>query len=419
MAAVRNPSAKRTMLSIPTEIITDEILPKLPVKSLARFKCVSKSFHTLISSHEFINIHLQQSLSSSTNRLLILTGKGGSDLYSFDIDSPDFDTTVINIPLPHTLDYWLDNGVVSIVGSVNGLLCVGILRYIDGPDEFKQVVINPSTRVFREVPYIDIPILGNAIRVSFGFGYDDINDDYKVVRVVENAIQYDPYQGDELYNREVMVYSLNNNTWKLVEDVHRPIYSLQVCHNGVLMKNHLLHWIFWCLDMYYIYCFDVRSDKWVDEVPLMDLFTDPMADFIEDNEHERVHVVNLGVLDGCLCITVTRAMSNLSDVVWMMKEYGVKESWIKLFEISRCSPCCCKPCCYYFDGPYGFRRGSKQEVLVRRPPKIAGLFWFNIGSEGYGKTEEISGIPVFDQACFFTSSLVPIPGSLPIISPAD
>ncbi|XP_074314817.1 F-box protein CPR1-like [Silene latifolia] len=214
-----------------------------------------------------------------------------------------------------------------------------------------------------------------------------------------------------------MVYSLNENTWKLVENVQRPTYSLRT-RNGVLMKNHLLHWILWSSLRweFSIYCFDVRSDKWADEVPLVDLFTDPMADFNEEYEDISFQVINLGVLDGCLCFT---ASSNLSDVVWMMTDYGVKESWIKLFEISRCSRCCCKPCCYCFDGPYGFRQGAKQEVLVRRPYKIGGLFWFNIGSEANGKTEEISGIPGFYEACFVTGSLVPIPGSKLIISPED
>ncbi|XP_074314825.1 F-box protein CPR1-like [Silene latifolia] len=416
MAAVRNPCTKTIMVSIPNEIITNEILPKLPAKSLVRFKCVSKSFNTLISSPDFINLHLQQSLTSSANRLLILAKEDSSDLYSFDIDSSDSDTTAVNIPLPHTLDKWLDDGIVSIIGSFNGLLCVGLKRDIDGTDEYKHVVINPSTGVFSEVPYKYSPVSGDLYyHISFGFGYDDINKDNKLVRVVENVDRYHYYQGDELYNREVMVYSLNENTWKLVEDVYQPKESLQ-SRNGVLMKNHLLHWLFWCSVRYcyIIYCFDIRFEKWVDEVPLVDLFTDRMADF-EERKDTRFEMRNLGVIDGCLCFT---ARSNLTDVVWMMKEYGVKESWIKLFEISSCfHRCRSSPCWYYFDGPYGFRQGAKQEVLVRRPRKLAGLFWCNIGSEANGETEEISGIPVFDQACFFTGSLVPIPGSKLIISP--
>ncbi|XP_074314824.1 F-box protein CPR1-like [Silene latifolia] len=206
MAAVRNPCTKTITVSLPTEIITDEILPKLPAKSLVRFKCVSKSFNTLISSPDFINLHLQQSLSSGANRLLILAKEDSSDLYSFDIDSSDSNTTAVKIPLPSTLDYWLEYGIVSIVGSFNGLLCVGLKCDIDEIEEYKQVVINPSTGVFREVPYKYTPLFGNEFRVSFGFGYDDINDDYKLVRVAENAIHYHPYQGDDLYNREVMVY---------------------------------------------------------------------------------------------------------------------------------------------------------------------------------------------------------------------
>ncbi|XP_074306388.1 F-box protein CPR1-like [Silene latifolia] len=402
------------MVSIPIDIITNEILPKLPAKSLVRFKCVSKSFNILISSSEFIDIHLRQSLSSNGNRLLILTKEYSTDLYSFDIDSPDCDTTAINIPLPRTLGKWLDDNFVSIVGSVNGLLCVGLTCDIDETREYKQVVINPSTGVFREVPHKHTPTLGYQFQtvVTFGFGFDDINHDYKLVRIVENIIHYDAHGGRELENREVMVYSLNENTWNLVEKVDRPTHSLwEIDHCGVVLNNHLLHWICWGYDRcdILIYCFDVRSDKWGDKLPLVDLVTDPMYDFNEDYEDMRLKVRNLGVLDGCLCFT---AESNLSNVVWMMKDYGVKESWIKLFEISRTSR-------YYFDGPYGFRQGSKLEVLVRKSRWTDELFWCYVGSEADNRIEVISGIPVYDQACFFTGSLVSIPGSKPIISPED
>lgn len=45
-----------------------------------------------------------------------------------------------------------------------------------------------------------------------------------------------------------------------------------------------------------------------------------------------VNVMNIGVLDGCLCV-----FAGVQDVgidVWVMKEYGTKESWKKVFSIS-------------------------------------------------------------------------------------
>ncbi|KAK9684511.1 hypothetical protein RND81_10G215000 [Saponaria officinalis] len=395
---------------LPSEIITDEIFPKLPAKSLVRFKCVSKFYNTLISSPEFIEIHLRQSLSSDSNRLLIVSKENNPNLYSFDIDSPNSSTTASTIALPKTLGGWLE-GNVSIIGSFNGLICVGLTLYEGEPHESSiQVLINPSTGLFREIPYNSLSVEGE-FRVSFGFGYDDVNHDYKIVRVTENAMHYCPYAGYDLINREVTVYSLNQNKWKLVEFVRRPKASLDLFQKGLFMRNHLLHWVFWDSFTYHIYCFDTRSDKWVNEVPLMELFTCRIAEFDEEYEDTVVRVMSLGVIQECLCVSTC---TNLSCDVWIMKEYGVKESWVKLFEISGFL----EFSHIFVHSSFSFRLRSKDEVLVRKMGK-RGLFWCKIGSENYGETEEIEGIPDFEQACFFKGSLVPVPGGEKIQASAE
>ena len=51
---------------LPEEVVL-QILYKLPVKSLIRFRCVSKSWNSLITSFAFIHSHLTQSLSLPSN----------------------------------------------------------------------------------------------------------------------------------------------------------------------------------------------------------------------------------------------------------------------------------------------------------------------------------------------------------------
>uniref|UniRef100_A0A7C9D3I3 F-box domain-containing protein n=1 Tax=Opuntia streptacantha TaxID=393608 RepID=A0A7C9D3I3_OPUST len=83
--------------TLPMGILVQELLPRLPVKSLLRFKCVSKFFQTLISTPEFAQRHLRHSLASDDNRLLILV-RELLGVYSFHLDSPRFHSVSFFFP---------------------------------------------------------------------------------------------------------------------------------------------------------------------------------------------------------------------------------------------------------------------------------------------------------------------------------
>ncbi|GMN36496.1 hypothetical protein TIFTF001_006070 [Ficus carica] len=51
------------MANFPPEIITD-IICRLPVKDLLRYRCVSKSWRSMIDGPDFIKLHSKQSMES-------------------------------------------------------------------------------------------------------------------------------------------------------------------------------------------------------------------------------------------------------------------------------------------------------------------------------------------------------------------
>ncbi|KAK8503635.1 hypothetical protein V6N11_030738 [Hibiscus sabdariffa] len=78
---------------IPVEVIV-EILKRLPVKSLMRFRLVCKSWNTLISHPSFISTHLQASHSRPPNNtpfLLLMYDKNGRKNYFLHRDNDGFD----------------------------------------------------------------------------------------------------------------------------------------------------------------------------------------------------------------------------------------------------------------------------------------------------------------------------------------
>ncbi|PHT39293.1 hypothetical protein CQW23_22866 [Capsicum baccatum] len=156
---------------LPPELIT-EILSRLPVKSLLKFRCVSKSWLALISSPEFINTHLIVSANNKEylhHRLMLSFVQpeynlkdcslgsllDGNVTEAFDLDYP--------MKIPHKS--------VWIVGSVNGLICLAI-------EENDLFIWNPSIRKFKKLPD-SRPMLRCGYYFMYGFGYDKVYDDYK------------------------------------------------------------------------------------------------------------------------------------------------------------------------------------------------------------------------------------------------
>nr|XP_016514827.1 PREDICTED: F-box/kelch-repeat protein At3g06240-like [Nicotiana tabacum] len=110
----------------------------------------------------------------------------------------------------------------DIVGSVNGLICLSI-----GVNCL--VLWNPSTRKFKHVPDImNMPALDFECRSMYGFGYDEVNDDYKVVAVFS-----------KMTSACVSMYSLKNDSWRRLDDIQGPVaYN---CWPKLVSRK--LHWV--------------------------------------------------------------------------------------------------------------------------------------------------------------------------------
>ncbi|XVF62566.1 hypothetical protein PTKIN_Ptkin09bG0018600 [Pterospermum kingtungense] len=148
----------------------------------------------------------------------ILCRFGVDDLLCFrdcHLFSVDFDSLKTATKLHHPLDVRDDGISTEILGSCNGLLA---LHSLDSEEEI--CLWNPSTRKSHMLPVseIDYPPMFNSNRFgtfsSYGFGYEPISDDYKLVRVV----QFEQRGGDDMLESEVRVYSLRTNSWRRIQD---------------------------------------------------------------------------------------------------------------------------------------------------------------------------------------------------------
>ncbi|PIN12079.1 hypothetical protein CDL12_15316 [Handroanthus impetiginosus] len=282
--------------NLPEEIIT-EILLRLPVKALLKFRCVSKLWLSLISSPQFIKTHLKISTKNniySHNRLILSSGPRPNVFHTFSlnpkIDEYSYvDTLLFDYPLSVDQDER-----IRIVGSCNGLVC-GVL------DLGNVVLWNPSTRKLKKLPNS-----GSLRGTHYGFGYDESNDDYKVVQTY--WIDRDP----DVYETRVEVYSSRTNSWRFVNWPGGYIFD----GPGVFVKG-AIHW-----KVHY----DDDTKNWV--VIAQNVTTETCSNLqlpMSANDDDA-HVM-LGVCGGCL--SASYSYRNYMDI-WVMKEYGVKESWSKI-----------------------------------------------------------------------------------------
>ncbi|KAJ6961564.1 F-box protein CPR1-like isoform X2 [Populus alba x Populus x berolinensis] len=305
----------KTLMRLFPEIAAD-ILSRLPVKSLKRFRCVSKSWCKEIDSLYFINTHLKRSSQAHTHLSLIL--RDATNLCTVDLDSPDFTSIKLkNNPLKS------DHCATEVMGSCNGLLA--LLN-----SDFSIALYNPSTREKKMIPVspLEFPNDLDDSKVSslfnfYGFGHDPINEDYKVVRFIH-------FYGDSpdgFFHCEVKVYSLKSNSWKRIDEypydlrfILPPDYHPR-CRRGYgVFANSAVHWKATVVGK--------GKENGSDLIVAFDLGAEefkiiPQPDY-SSNEHE----MNVGVLGGCLCVFCNKNCKQVE--IWVMKEYGVKESWTHL-----------------------------------------------------------------------------------------
>ncbi|KAJ4710091.1 F-box family protein [Melia azedarach] len=299
----------RNNIHIPWEITVD-IFSKLPVKSLCRFKCLSKLFLSLINNPQFMKTHLSQSQTKSQKLLHIL----GPKFYSLDLES------IPSSALPHkfvalNIDFPVRT-CIPMYGSCNGLLFLSIGHSPDDESYGMCCVYNPSTRELKSVPECNLVAAGDECLLFQGFGYDDSTDDYKYVMIT-------------YFRREIFVYSLRTNNWKMLPDkfigYKRPYFVLSKFGDFL---NGSIHWAAFSLHIleYVIVAFELVDERFkILPIPV------PTS-----HVTAKGYVLFTGneVLGACI-FTVFR----LNDTdnfgrqpqLWVMKEYGVKESWSRIF----------------------------------------------------------------------------------------
>ncbi|KAK9741604.1 hypothetical protein RND81_03G116700 [Saponaria officinalis] len=360
------------MKTIPQELMVN-ILSRLPAKSIGRCRCVSKPWRCLLSEVHFIKAHLDRTTEFMDNRLLMLISSESNTLYNASIAHNSLgEITALATELGF---------VTSSEFRTEGMpFCNGLILMQD--DMGKRLLVNPTTKEVRDLPVSPYALDPHASFTMYGLGYDHVSDDYKVVTLsyYDTYNEYEP----ECTEMFVNVYSGRSGTWKQGES---SPYDHAVGHvtAGVFFGGRI-HWLATRTSDYssVIVGFDLTEEKFHEL---------PAPSFIDGHNFVLNRLVVLG---GCLTIFPLRP--KIETDIWMMKEYGVKESWTKFLivddEVSELAPLLCMA-------------GQREVVVV---VKDEGTFYeklmmYNLDSATF-KDITVHGIDEFLVGGSFTETLV-------------
>ncbi|KAK6156580.1 hypothetical protein DH2020_010828 [Rehmannia glutinosa] len=355
------------MLDMPSEVFR-EILSRVPAEPLLRFRSVSKSWRKTIDDPIFIRLHVDRQLlkiqHSSIDGVghLILRGDFDTRFYSLSFESLhcDGDTTVKPSLLNHN-----PSCEGSPVGSCNGVMLIS-------ESKGNNLLWNPLTREFHRLP----PLKGMSKKsrglyhsVS-GLGYVSATNDYKVVKIAQ---VFDPR--DRSLKSETFVYSLKLDSWRRIKDFPFRISRLR---GGIFLKG-ALHWISSTMPLKSMNDLIIGLDLETEDYCLLPLPTEISR--LEKPPEAFSCYYQIERLD-----------------VWLMKDYGVKCSWIRLFSVSAQDNIgaveTLRPIAYL---------KCKEEVLLQHDKKE--FVWFNLETK-LGQKIRIDGRPTTFSSQFCLASLV-------------
>ncbi|KAL3507355.1 hypothetical protein ACH5RR_032737 [Cinchona calisaya] len=294
--------------NFPHELLI-EIISRLPVKSLVKFKCVSRTWFSLISNPHFIKTHLINSSKKDDFGhhgliLTVLPPNSHSHLKQCSVEST-LDVAATTTSEVTEIDYPMKNPYKSVwvVGSCDGLVCIAI-------EEDDLFLWNPSIRKSKKLPDLGVKIKHGCYMI-FGFGYDNLNDDYKVVGV------FCVFCGGNVYETEVRVYSLKSDAWKRIEDFKGGV----LLDDSGKYANGKLHWAS-------SHGFD-SNPSW--KIISLDLGSETYGEVERPEYGDGLYDWTFGVLGGCLSVLFDYERTRAD--VWVMKEYGVRDSWSKVVSV--------------------------------------------------------------------------------------
>ncbi|GAB2298398.1 hypothetical protein Dimus_032463 [Dionaea muscipula] len=309
-----------------------EILARLPVRSLLRFKCVCKTWFSLIESKYFVGKHLsaRSMMFKDYNFENLLVdhhhSRDDDNSMCLQFSAVDFDTLSIvrskfkivssspdSVNRPHP--------TCLFVGSCNGIVCLLVQLCVGLMTQQSLLLWNPATGEVKDLQH------GKVIHV-LGFGFDPKKNDYKVVLI--------SYSSTPELTEHMFVYSSRLDSWKSLDRPHG--FEFNHLTSTTSSGGRMLNWLgsHHDIDHDIVISFDLSEEAFV---------TTPMPPGIEIKCKCRWNLQQCRLIQStpdepCTVVCFPNHMYDDWECayfdnekiihIWTLNEYGESGSWTKL-----------------------------------------------------------------------------------------
>ncbi|KAG5551857.1 hypothetical protein RHGRI_010081 [Rhododendron griersonianum] len=230
--------------------------------------------------------------------------------------SVQFGDEYSEVEFPFKLPFAYD---FRVVGSYNGLLCLSdkwLCRSYGYNDQCQIFIWNPSTRKSVTLPTAPKPHCPNIS--VYGFGAHPTTQEYKVIRL--------EYKLESLFQipQKVEIYTQGTRSWRVISSAPPPHCFVTFMWSQAFL-NGIVHWVARdpCVEVGFrnlVILFDMASESFSEIM---------LPPTLASNQNPKS--LSIHVFGESLAVSCTGERDGDAGSIWLMKEYGVAESWTKLF----------------------------------------------------------------------------------------
>ncbi|CAN0845960.1 F-box/kelch-repeat protein At3g06240 [Linum grandiflorum] len=307
---------------IPQDVLTG-ILLRVRVKSLLRFKSVSKSWNSTISSPVFVSLYSSHHLCRHpTHFLFSMFFRLFDQILMFypDRNADSFRATN-DEQIPPSFNHYEN---FHLVGSCNGLLCLFFRQSkalcLWNPAIRKHITLDP--------PPMEMVTEGSRMNRFTAFMFGFAAGDYKIATIEGSYFggRFIAYNGD---GADMFIYELSKNSWKKKKNTYSNMFFAGSNGSGQVWYNGGVHWIGMNCSVerweenrrWKVICFDMGNECYremglPEEVSLNERFLSLTVR----------ETTSLGLVQ-------FNGWNNSKCWVWAMEEYGEAKSWKKMLTL--------------------------------------------------------------------------------------